>query len=187
MAWSNQGNIGSAKYVCGYCGNAVASVTGYYSDSMQGQQGRLYICPHCEKPTFFHLGKQIPGIVPGNEVTHLPSDIEALYREARNAVSVGAYTSSVLACRKLLMSIAVAQGAKAGDSFLSYVDHLANSGYVPPNGRGWVDHIRKKGNEANHEIKLMVQADAEELISFTEMLLKFIYEFPNRVPTPPSM
>jgi hypothetical protein len=45
-----------------------------------------------------------------------------------------------------------------------------------------VDHIRKKGNEATHEIALMGQADAEELIGFTEMLLKFIYEFPARVP-----
>ena len=49
-----------------------------------------------------------------------------------------------------------------------------------------VDHIRKKGNEANHEIKLMTQADAEELIAFTEMLLKFFYEFQNRVPAPPK-
>ena len=45
-----------------------------------------------------------------------------------------------------------------------------------------MDHIRKKGNEANHEIRLMKKADAEELISFSEMLLKFIYEFPQRVP-----
>ncbi len=28
----------------------------------------------------------------------------------------------------------------------------------------------------------MNQHDAEELISFCEMLLKFIYEFPNRIP-----
>ena len=61
--------------------------------------------------------------------------------------------------------------------------YLADNGYVPPNGRGWVDHIRKKGNEATHEIALMQQGDAEELISFVEMLLKFIYEFPARVPT----
>ena len=54
-------------------------------------------------------------------------------------------------------------------------------GYVPPNGQGWVDHIWTKGNEANHEIRLMRKTDAEELISFSEMLLKFIYEFPQRV------
>jgi hypothetical protein len=56
---------------------------------------------------------------------------------------------------------------------------------VPPNGRGWVDHIRTKGNEANHEIVLMSAEDALELISFSEMLLKFIYEFPSRVPKKP--
>ena len=39
--------------------------------------------------------------------------------------------------------------------------------------------------EATHEIVLMGQADAQELLSFLEMLLKFIYEFPNRVPSVP--
>lgn len=81
------------------------------------------------------------------------------------------------------MNIAVAQGAEEGKSFISYVDYLASQGYVPPNGRGWVDHIRKKGNEANHEIVLMKKEDAEELILFTEMLLKFIYEFPMKIPS----
>jgi hypothetical protein len=35
---------------------------------------------------------------------------------------------------------------------------------------------------SNHEIDLKSSEDAEELISFVEMLLKFIYEFPARVP-----
>jgi hypothetical protein len=48
-----------------------------------------------------------------------------------------------------------------------------------------VDHIRRKGNEATHEIALMSQQDAEELVGFSEMLLKFVYEFPNRVPKAP--
>ena len=83
------------------------------------------------------------------------------------------------------MNVAVSQGAKAGDTFISYVEYLAANGYVPPNGKGWVDHIRKKGNEATHEIVLMSLDDAQELISFVEMLLKFIYEFPSRVPVGP--
>ena len=62
------------------------------------------------------------------------------------------------------------------------MQYLAAQGYVPPNGRGWVDHIRKKGNEANHEIALMSKTDAEELVLFIEMLLKFMYEFPNKIP-----
>jgi len=82
------------------------------------------------------------------------------------------------------MHIAIKQGAKEGETFIRYVEYLAQAGYVPPNGKPWVDHIRKKGNEANHEIILMSEADAQELISFLEMLLKFIYEFPARVPGP---
>jgi hypothetical protein len=79
------------------------------------------------------------------------------------------------------MHIAVAKGAKAGKTFIEYVDYLADNHYVPPSSRDWVDHIRKKGNEANHEIVIMKSEDAEELLLFIAMLLKFIYEFPARM------
>ena len=81
------------------------------------------------------------------------------------------------------MNIAVEQGANAGLRFIEYVNFLGDKGYIPPNGRHWVDHIRKKGNEATHEIELMDSTDAQELIIFVEMLLRFIYEFPNMVPS----
>ena len=80
------------------------------------------------------------------------------------------------------MNIAVSQGDEPGKSFISYVEYLATNGFVPPNGKGWVDHIRRKGNEATHEIAIMGEPDAKELITFSEMLLKFIYEFPNKIP-----
>lgn len=179
--WINSGAIESRSYKCGFCGNVVASANGY--GNRRASFLRIRICPHCNNPTYFGNGIQIPQIAPGNEVTHLPDDVEALYKEARNCVSVNAYTSSVLASRKLLMNIAVTQGAEEGKSFFHYVEFLANNGFVPPNGKGWVDHIRKCGNEATHEIAIMPQAVAEELIAFIEMLLKFIYEFPARVPT----
>ena len=77
------------------------------------------------------------------------------------------------------MNIAVSKGAKEGLKFIEYVEHLSDVGYVPPDGKDWVDHIRKKGNEATHEISIMDKEGAEELITFIEMLLKFIYEFPQ--------
>jgi hypothetical protein len=169
--------------VCGFCGYNVASSQGYFTGDRVGpHQGFIYICPHCGCPSFVLGPKQVPGVAPGNKVDHLPTDIAALYNEARQAVSVDAFTAAVLACRKLLMNIAVNHGAKEGSSFVSYVEHLANAGFVPPNGRAWVDHIRAKGNEAAHEIRLMGSEEAVELISFSEMLLKFIYEFPAKIP-----
>lgn len=180
MTWSNLSGLSPKQFVCGWCGNIVASAQGWCTN--REPQSFVYVCPNCDRPTHFDERSQTPGVVPGNEVSHLPKDIESLYREARRCVSVGSHTAAMLTCRKLLMNIAVAQGAKEGESFVAYVEHLANAGFVPPNGRGWVDHIRSKGNEANHEIKLMGQSDAEELISFAEMLLKFIYEFPSKIP-----
>jgi hypothetical protein len=187
-SWEGIQGVETSTYTCGYCGKVVASERGWQTGMTIAQvyKARIYICPLCKQPTYFYGDEQTPEIAYGGEVSHLPDDIAALYREARNCVAARAYTASVLTCRKLLMNIAVSQGADEGKSFLHYVEYLASKGYVPPNGRGWVDHIRKKGNEANHEIILMSRSDAEELILFTEMLLKFVYEFPNRVPTAPA-
>jgi hypothetical protein len=44
-----------------------------------------------------------------------------------------------------------------------------------------VDHIRDKGNDANHEIDLMGREDAEQLIKFSEMLMRIMYEYPAEV------
>jgi hypothetical protein len=102
-------------------------------------------------------------------------------------MTVNSFTAAVLTCRKLLMHIAVEKGAATGQSFLEYVDYLFQRGYIPPDGKDWVDHIRTKGNEANHEIKIVSSAEAGDLIAFSEMLLKFVYEFPAKMkPAPPK-
>jgi hypothetical protein len=106
-----------------------------------------------------------------------------LYNEARLSTAAGAYTAAVLACRKILMHIAVERGAEAGKTFVAYVEHLKTAGYVPPGGEVWVDYIRTRGNEANHEILVMTEEDALALITFVEMLLRIIYEFPSMVPS----
>jgi hypothetical protein len=181
MGWHGQNDIGAKQFRCGHCGYNVANDKGFFP---KNNNARIYLCPNCDKPTFFDVNShQFPGVVPGNEVQHLPAELEQLYREARKCCSVSAFTASVLASRKMLMNIAVQQGAREGLKFIEYVEYLATNGFIPPNGKGWVDHIRKKGNEATHEITLMTQPDAEELIAFSEMLLKFIYEFPSRVPS----
>lgn len=84
----------------------------------------------------------------------------------------------MLCCRKLLMHIAVGKGADEGRNFVEYVEYLSSKGYVPPDAKNWVDHIRTKGNEANHQIVIMSEEAARDLMAFAEMLLKLVYEFP---------
>ena len=148
------------RFQCGFCNAEVGSKEGYCTDANM----RLMLCPVCNRLTLFEAKTQIPGVMFGAPVMNVPPMVEHLYNEARTCSSAGAHTAAVLACRKLLMHIAVEQKAEPEQSFMQYVEYLAANGYVPPNGRGWVDHIRKKGNEANHDIVLMTPADSRDLI-----------------------
>lgn len=186
LQWQNTDGMESKSYTCGHCGNSLASALGYVAHRMRESQGEvirrnaaaIYICHFCQKPSFFGDGEQIPGSVFGQDVGGLPETVGQLYTEARRCISVNSYTASILCSRKLLMNIAVSKGDEAGKSFVEYVNYLSDKGFVPPDSKEWVDHIRTKGNEATHEIKIMSPDDAKELISFLEMLMKFIYEFP---------
>jgi hypothetical protein len=184
MAWSNTYQIKPQAYDCGYCGYHVSSVVGYSYVPATGSKlpkSFIPICPNCECPSLFIDTKQIPGVRAGQSVSNLPKDIEAAYNEARDCMSVSAFTAAAMLCRKLLMHIAVGQGAAENLSFKAYVEYLANQGFVPPNGKAWVEHIRNKGNEANHELVFMSSSDARDVMGFVEMLLMFIYELPAKI------
>ena len=183
--WLKVENIPSHNYTCGYCGNSLASEKGWICQDPQNGSLKafIHICHFCNKPTFLDTdGKQYPGASFGDYVKGIEDDsVQKLYDEARRTMSVSSYTATVLSCRKLLMHIAVQKGADEGNSFATYVKYLAEHHYIPPDAIGWVDHIRSKSNEANHEIKIMEKEDAETLLSFIAMLLKVIYEFPAKI------
>lgn len=80
------------------------------------------------------------------------------------------------------MNLAVLEGAASGKGFVEYVNFLADNGFVPPKGKAWVDRIRDKGNDANHEINEMSESDAKDIMMLVEMLLRFNFELGT--PTP---
>lgn len=189
-SWGELKDVPQTSYRCGYCGDKVSCNKGlhYVDERTTANKSRagVLICPECGGATFVYpvTNEIFPMAAFGSPVAHLPAEIYSLFDEARNCTSNNNFTAAVLICRKLLMHIAVAQGGKEGENFIYYVNYLANNNYIPPNGKHWVDHIRNKGNEANHEIVMMEANDAKELITFIEMLLRFIYEFPNSIPKP---
>jgi len=185
IIWSDIQNLTSKDFKCGYCGALLASEKGFVGNNgLDPPHVRIvwiYMCHKCSKPTFFDYdNNQIPGPLIGNPVKHIPNpDIDKLFKEAKSCFSIGAYTSSVMCCRKLLMNISVSEGAKEGKGFVDYVNYLNDNNYIPPNGKAWVDSIRKLGNEANHKIEFKNQKDAKRILNFTEMLLRFIYKLPG--------
>lgn len=186
IKYTNETTVSSRPFTCGYCSNTIAPNRGYqitYSDenARTRTSGYVYICPYCKKPIFYNTyDKQIfPGEMYGRDIKNLPNNLQYLYNECRQTFSNGCYTSSVLMARKILMNIAVEQGAKENLKFIEYVNYLDEQGYIPPNGKAWVDYIRKSGNEATHEIVVKEKEEAEKVITFLSTLLLVIYELPN--------
>ena len=189
-SWKDFTTIKVKVLICGHCNERGSFNSGYLFSNTGGTPVQfIYICHNCNKVNFIdYAGKQYPGSPYGNSVSDITDKtVNDIYEEARRCTSASAYTAAVLCCRKLLMHIAVDKGADENDTFKNYVQYLADNHYAPPGSEPWVTHIKDKGNDANHEIIIMKPDDAKELIAFSEMLLKFIYEFPAKVkPKPPA-
>jgi hypothetical protein len=188
VSWVNLTSVGGIKYVCGYCGTLTAPNSGYQANPQHGltQVGIILICSYCNRPTYMltdaeqTIYEQMPTAKPGQPVQGLPPEVNSAYDEARLCSGAGAHTGAVMLCRKLLMNVSVSRGAKEGETFKYYIEWLRDNHYTPPGSEDWVNRIRDKGNEATHKIEVTGIEDAKDLISFVEMLLKFIYEFPMR-------
>jgi Domain of unknown function (DUF4145) len=177
--WHMVQPVPPAEWDCGYCGSHVGSDKGWHIAPNSGTAPlHIRICSNCLGPTFFlqNDGEYSPAPLPGREVENVPSELAALFHEARASAGAGASTAAVLTCRKILMHLAVEEGAQPNLTFVAYVDFLQKNHFAPPKSDAWVDYIRQLGNEANHEIKLMTPRDAQVVIKFVEMLLQFLYE-----------
>ncbi|MGG0715080.1 DUF4145 domain-containing protein [Bacillus subtilis] len=183
--WYSIDRMDSKKYHCSHCDALVGPDIGYYCERQLGILGRIYICPNCNRPTYFETCEggiaQIPSPRYGKKIEYLPEEIEKVYTEIRDCMSHQLYTAGVLLARKLLMNIAVDSGAKEGESFVTYVNFLESEGIIPKDGKDWVDAIRQAGNIATHKIPSINQELAEEIVTFLEFLLRIKYEMPGRM------
>ncbi|MEC1648738.1 DUF4145 domain-containing protein [Bacillus halotolerans] len=191
--WIDTDDAGSLKFECSNCNNKVAAKDAYYNrfDNFTYfvDAAVIAICPYCDFSTLLikdisknnEVKQQIPAPRIGSKVPNLPSDIDAIYNEIQICISNNAFTAGVILARKLLMNVAVSQGAKENESFYYYVKFLDEENYIPKNSKGWVDIIRGKGNDATHKIPSIDKSDAYSILEFTSMLLRLLYEFPAKL------
>lgn len=190
--WRNTENLKSYSFKCWYCWESVSSEKWYHVGVgfSSVQFGKNYICHSCNKPTFFDIDwKQYPWISFWEDVNNISDQLVSdIYDEARNCISTNSFTASVMCCRKLVMHVAVDKWADKWLNFVRYINYLEDNNLITQWAKEWVDEIRQLWNEANHEIKLMEEEEAKDLISFCEMLLRLNYDYPSRVrkKAPPS-
>lgn len=184
--WENitEINNDSKDFICWNCGKNVSSsktygATYYSVDyTKHGYIGFVYICHKCNAPNIFNKNGY-PIIKPpyGKNIDKLPNEIREAYNEARKCMQVGAYTAASMILRKILMNVAVIEGAKEGNTFKNYIDYLYNEGIIHKKQKGLIDKVREIGNEANHEIKSVSEEDAQYIFKLIEHLLLNNYEF----------
>lgn len=178
--WHQTVPVTRRLYRCGYCGSDVGPSEGYFGvhGSNPALKEGILICPACERPTYFtNGGVQTPGPLAGRDVAKITDKgVKELHGEMRRLFQVSAFTSVVLLGRKILAHVAVSKGATTGANFVTYVEFLLNAGWLPPNGKTWVDELRKKGNEGNHEIVIFGQREAETILKYTQLLLSHVFE-----------
>jgi hypothetical protein len=168
-------------YVCGHCGKHVGPNRGFCGRDDHAGTHAIYLCSFCTKPTYFDENdNQMPVQSCGEYVANLPPDIATLYEECRSAVSVEASTCATMGLRTLLAHIAVERGAPENQTFVQYVNYLVEKHLVPPGADEWLDHIRTYANDAVHKLHIIGFEDGDELLEFTGMVLRLVYEYPAR-------
>jgi len=117
-------------------------------------------------------------------IDNLPGDVAEMWEEANLTSSVGANTSAVLMCRKIVFATAVRCGLPEKNDkgwapkFEECVNFLVEEGILTKRIKdSWADSIRLWGNAATHELKSVRQSTALKAIEFTRMILRMAFEF----------
>ncbi len=162
---------------CGHCNRDIsAHVIAEYGRGLPAINQWL-ICPICSHGSVVDYdGITYPPPKFGDVLQGLPTEIEQAYSEARNCISVKAFSSCTLICRKILMHIAVDKGDDEGKKFVEYITYLQQEGYITAVMNSWVDQIRNAGNDSTHEIPPASEDKAKNIMLFTIQLLRNIYE-----------
>lgn len=182
--WYNIGSLTSWAYVCGHCGERQASDRGYFGSvpipRRGDRQALIYICSHCQRPTYCCETERSPGVMGGESVQHLPDGVAAVYTEARTALAAGAPTAAVILCRTLISHVAVEKGATRGDTFQNHLRYLQDRGHLTSDQMQWIDIVRTTGGESAHDLVIADAAQAEGVLDWVSLLLKLVFEAPGR-------
>lgn len=103
--------------------------------------------------------------------------IKNLFDEAKKCYSINAYSASILCCRTLIINYANSKGAQDSVSFISGIDYLVENNYMPENRGDLIKNIKVREYPTKKEFKMSNKEEAEEIISFIDILLKFNSEF----------
>ncbi len=112
----------------------------------------------------------------------IPKAIAADWVEAQNDLANGAIASAALMCRRVLYGVLLQQNCKE-HPLHEGLKELADKTGLPQLLRQKLDEIKDDGHDAAHPSRALELSseNVEETVSYTEDLLKWVYEEPWRL------
>lgn len=183
-------NYNNLNLKCGNC-NSRFSLKNYPYASVMGVQNDqtaiIYFaiagCPSCNWITVNILETGYPRslILNPDIKSELLNKIKEpylkqLFEEFSNCFTLGLNSAFTLLARKILMHIAVSEGADKNKSFKYYAEYINSENLL---GKKWDKHIvaiEELGNSENHEIKIASTEELKLVKAIIIKLLENIYE-----------
>ncbi len=179
---------------CEQCQAVVdAKVVSFYDDvdDEAGAAGRYSFlkCPKCHSPFLvlqvdFGGGLETaqrlyPPLESGLDAT-IPPAIRAAFQEARTCLRAKAHTAAAIMCRKTLEAVAAEVGVSTRN-LASALTAMRDKGLIETRLYQWADALRVSGNEAAHDVNIVVSPqDARDIVDFTSALLEYVFTFQRR-------
>ena len=110
---------------------------------------------------------------------HLPDNVHRYYMQAADSVRRQSFDAGGVMCRKAIDAAIRETGGDSKETLERRIDALAASQAITPTMRDWAHEVRLGGNEAAHEETPFDGDQAQELLSFTEMFLIYLFTLPE--------
>jgi len=161
---------------CNGChGGYMVEVRNQISESPHNHDGDI------ESYQYFHCTDEYPRKVERNIPEHLPNNIKHFYAQAISALKADNYDSSAMMSRKVLEVSTKRIHPEGRGSLYQRIETLQKEGRITEDLKEWAHIIREDGNESAHEEEPVSREFSEEILSFTELFLLYVFTMPGMV------
>ncbi len=191
-----------AQITCPHCKTQKSSFTGNHYTVISGSYLRVPLsCSHCQEMVIAQVTKRYddahdgiirlgrnggyilndfyPRVVTHQEPKGVPERILSTYLKAIDNRSRTHYDVVVMLCGKVL-DLATKDMDQTW-SLEKRLKKLASDGKLAPQMSEWAEEIRLDRNVAAHHDDEFTQAEADQILGFTEAFLTYLYSLPEMI------
>jgi hypothetical protein len=132
----------------------------------------------------FNVVHVYPGKMPPTMPAFTPAPLDRYYKQAADALWGGNPDASGAMSRKVVdvsTQKLLGEDARKFGTIQKRIDELAARHALTPELQQWAHVVRLEGNDASHDEDPYTPEEADELLSFVEVYLTYVYMLPGKL------